>query len=893
MKKKSTLLLVVSATIALAFGARAQVINHKGHFDKPSNSIESDFELDDVIRMPFKLPTLKTASEKTGDGLVLSTDYKYNANDQLVEKSYYKFDKIGRQIEKTTYILNDFSQSWMYSRGQWICSNITKRTYDPNDNRYIGAYIIDYETNYLDTNTGILRGSSKWKRTYSEYTNFLSAYESYYWNTTTNEWKGSSKYESTYTLNGEILSEEGIPYEWNDTTKVWKKSIDTKFSYKYKKAGKTWYAIESKDYELINGSFVVTFEEVKEPNIAALDSYSEIVKMMTDGLLANYTKKINTFNIYNRIKQSEYYSWKNNQWVLTKKDLFQYTTPDSIRTQISYYTTEYYTSNGKTVPVLCAGQSLYPISKNVLKRHPISNNIEISYSNTWTNCGWVPTGTKQNISLDVTGTKYISQIICSTNNGIDWTGCRLYSYTYNNKGKQTLYKSVVDTTNYKTETEYFSDTIITKSTDYKSADINNDGVITDAEWLYNGKRIYKYNVSSSTDSLHLNTNDVTAMTLYDLSSIKKLKITGTLSCEELYEINRLSRDSLEVLDLSDALLENNILTDSCMEETELRKLVLPKTLKTILQGSIQSGEDDLDEESPKVLKELVIYPDVELVDNEAIQAMNLEKLTIPSKHFNKIFNYAAISGINDVYKSTLKSVTFNDKTGKIQDAVCYNLPYLERVTILDGATEIGNNAFKSCGMLKEVSFPPTTLRKIGYNAFWGCNELTSLSLPDGLNTIDYSAFWGCSGVTSISMPSSLSNIAQNAFWGCSAVNSMKVDAQTPPALGNNAMQGVPRDANVSVPETSLASYKAAPQWKEFYNMKTDVDRNELKNIVLSSANGSLLLQNLPENSSVSVYSTTGAKLMQFTPKATNETIQLAKGAYLIQIGNQRFKILVN
>jgi len=888
MKKNSTLLLIVAATMAMTFGARAQVINHKGHYQMQSAESEIDSNLpnpDDPKKIRLKVPQYSNEGS-----LVLSGDYKYNNYGQLIEKSSYKFDKIGRQTEKTTYILNDYSKTWMQGQEQWICSYVLKRTYDQNDSRYIGAFITYYEYKSLSTSSGNYSGY-KWEQTPSQIPGFNSTYEEYEFNSATNSWKGAAKSESTYILNGEILDEEGKEWAWNDTTKTWK-SANTKYNYKYKKNGTGWLVMEYRDYVFQNNNYVLSHEDIRDLNLPAKDIYSSVTRVLTNGQLINSSKTLKTYNIYNRIKQTEIYNWRNDQWILSTKDIYEYTPVDSIRTQTTYRTPEYYYTSGLQLPTLCQGQTMFPYRKAVSKVNDLGYTY-MSYSYTWANCGWVPTGGKYTNVIDPSGNKYSSRIYCSSITNGDWSNCALTTYSYNIKGRQTLYKYVTDGNLYnsKTETEYLSDTIIKKATYSKTTDINGDGVISDTEWVINGFRLYKYNKGENNDSLHINTNEANTLMLYDLTTLKKLKITGPLSCEELNEINNLSNDSLQLLDLSDATLQGDSLTDKCFGNTELHTLILPKSLKVIDEEAIESYPDE-----EKALRNLVIYPSIQKIHPYGLAIGSLENVTIPSKYFVNLFilgDESNIQGIKDVYKTSLRSITFNDLSGKIQDAVCYNLPYLERVTILDGATEIGKNAFKSCGMLKEVNFPPTTLRKIGYNAFWGCNELSSLTLPEGLNAIDYSAFWGCSGVTSISMPSSLSNIAQNAFWGCSAVNSMKVDAQTPPALGNNALQGVPRDANVSVPETSLATYKAAPQWKEFYNMKTDVAKNELKNIVLSSANGQLRLQNLPENTTISVYSTTGAKLLQITPNATNETIQLAKGAYLIQIGNQRFKTIVN
>ena len=55
---------------------------------------------------------------------------------------------------------------------------------------------------------------------------------------------------------------------------------------------------------------------------------------------------------------------------------------------------------------------------------------------------------------------------------------------------------------------------------------------------------------------------------------------------------------------------------------------------------------------------------------------------------------------------------------------------------------------------------------ISYSAFYGCNKMTSLAIPNGVTYIGMYAFHACSGLTSITIPSSLNTIDEDAFAGC-------------------------------------------------------------------------------------------------------------------------------
>jgi hypothetical protein len=119
-----------------------------------------------------------------------------------------------------------------------------------------------------------------------------------------------------------------------------------------------------------------------------------------------------------------------------------------------------------------------------------------------------------------------------------------------------------------------------------------------------------------------------------------------------------------------------------------------------------------------------------------------------------------------------------------------------------------------------------------------------------------------------------------------------VASQTPPFLGNNALQGIPREANVVVPEIGFGAYKVAPQWKEFFNMNTELNKTFQTEITISSVNGKLQLSHLPLNAIVRVYTITGAKLLEMNCVSASETIELSKGVYVVQVNVQRFKTII-
>ena len=61
---------------------------------------------------------------------------------------------------------------------------------------------------------------------------------------------------------------------------------------------------------------------------------------------------------------------------------------------------------------------------------------------------------------------------------------------------------------------------------------------------------------------------------------------------------------------------------------------------------------------------------------------------------------------------------------------------------------------------------------IGDNAFSYCNDVSSVTMSDGITDIGYRAFYACSFLTSLDIPGSVTNIGEEAFLGCLAVRNI-------------------------------------------------------------------------------------------------------------------------
>ena len=89
---------------------------------------------------------------------------------------------------------------------------------------------------------------------------------------------------------------------------------------------------------------------------------------------------------------------------------------------------------------------------------------------------------------------------------------------------------------------------------------------------------------------------------------------------------------------------------------------------------------------------------------------------------------------------------------------------LKNVVIENGMDEISNNAFYSCEKLESITIPDS-VRCIGAKAFARCRELKIVVLGNQLKEIENEAFVGCMNLKSITIPNSVLNIGEEAFVG--------------------------------------------------------------------------------------------------------------------------------
>jgi len=86
---------------------------------------------------------------------------------------------------------------------------------------------------------------------------------------------------------------------------------------------------------------------------------------------------------------------------------------------------------------------------------------------------------------------------------------------------------------------------------------------------------------------------------------------------------------------------------------------------------------------------------------------------------------------------------------------------------------IGADAFRQCGKISAITFPPA-LDSIKDYAFIGCSGITELNFPSSLKYIGNNTFFNCTGLKSIKLSNSLEFIGDYSFERCAKIDSITI-----------------------------------------------------------------------------------------------------------------------
>lgn len=131
---------------------------------------------------------------------------------------------------------------------------------------------------------------------------------------------------------------------------------------------------------------------------------------------------------------------------------------------------------------------------------------------------------------------------------------------------------------------------------------------------------------------------------------------------------------------------------------------------------------------------------------------------------------------------SLQSVTFSTEAeiSEIPYQTFYSCEKLSSINLPESINSIGKSAFYYTPMLSQIDLPGNLI-SLGEYAFYN-SGLVSVTIPKYVNFIDEHAFMYCQNLQEIELPTSLHSLKYNTFYGCNNLKKVICKSPTPPSV---------------------------------------------------------------------------------------------------------------
>ena len=208
------------------------------------------------------------------------------------------------------------------------------------------------------------------------------------------------------------------------------------------------------------------------------------------------------------------------------------------------------------------------------------------------------------------------------------------------------------------------------------------------------------------------------------------------------------------------------------------------------------------------------------------------KITMKKTFFISLLAMLPLASNAEAFKVGALWYELDDDPTVVKVVASEDEPYSGAITIESSIEYQGNNytvvsigesAFEGCDALTSITLP-AGIERIEQGAFFGCCWLTTMLIPNGVKKIGLGAFSECARLTYVSIPNSVTSIDQYAFDKCPSLTRIDCEIQKPFAINENvfdsqdAVYDVYSIATLVVPDGTKSTYQSTAGWLKFSNI---------------------------------------------------------------------------
>lgn len=147
----------------------------------------------------------------------------------------------------------------------------------------------------------------------------------------------------------------------------------------------------------------------------------------------------------------------------------------------------------------------------------------------------------------------------------------------------------------------------------------------------------------------------------------------------------------------------------------------------------------------------------------------------------------------------LQSYTIKDGTRIVCDKAFFECNNLEIIQLPNSITRIGDNAFDNCYKLQIINIP-NSVTYIGNSVFVECRGLRQITIPSSVTMVGNWCFSYCVNLRNLSIPNSIKTIGEGVFSNCESLRQVTIPNSVT-TIGDGAFASCVSLRQVNIPNT--------------------------------------------------------------------------------------------